>query len=538
MTKKGISRREFLKGAAIGVTAAGLAGCGPKDLSEATEAPEEVISSGEACDDLSKFIAESTAVQDEITEFTDGGEYDVIVVGAGAAGVPCAIKSFQEGNKVLVLQKEPTALSQGNGCTGIMDEGSDPQAKMRFVHAITEELEFRNDREQLKVYAFNSGEAVKWYTEELTATGYDNFRAYESSVDYGEVFGKLATTVCSPNKPDNTGTAMRAILEAYEDKIDVHYSTPAVQLIKDGNKVVGIFAKDPDGKYMKFSATKAVVIATGDYQNNKTMVERLCPDVRNFENKQWNRTGDGQLMGMMAGAVLEPVGHTKILHDFDSGPMWNEPFLCLNMDGERFFNEETDMAYIANYMRDYSPEKAGWYFPIFDDTFEEMVSGWGGRPANHDSIKNYMPEEDVEERGTVLVDRIAVYKADTLDELAEKLELPADELKASVARYNEIVDKGWDEDFGKDPKFLKKIETAPFWGVRKQVRVTAIAAGIITDATTAVLDENKEPIGNLYAIGNVSGPFYGSADYPMVFGGLSLGRCVTQGYVLGKMLGK
>lgn len=546
--KKDISRRDFLKGMAIGATAAGLAGCKPKDIEALNEGANAAANGAAAdsaassagttagCDDLSTYIADSIVVKDEIAESTDGGEYDVIVIGAGAAGVPCAVKAFQGGNKVLVLQKEPTALSQGNGTTGIVADESDPQSLMHFVYVITEELEYRNDREQLKVYAYNSGEAVRWYAEELTATGYENFRAYDSAVDYGEVFGALTTTVCSVNKPDNTGTAMRAILEAYEDRIDVRYSTPAIQLIKDGSKVTGVYGKDKDGTIWKFGATKGIVIATGDYQNNRSMVEKLCPDVRNFESKQYNRTGDGQLMGILAGGVLEPVGHTKILHDFDSGPMWNEPFFCVDSDGKRFFNEETDMAYIANYMRDYDPEKAGYYFPVFDNNFAEMVTNWGGRPATEESIKNYMPEEDVEERGTVLRDRIAVYKADTLDELAEKLGIPADELKASVERYNEVVDMGWDPDFGKAPKYLQKIEQAPFWGVRKQVRVTAIAAGVITDASAAVLDADRNPIENLYAIGNVAGPFYGSADYPMVFGGLSLGRCVTQGYVLGKDL--
>ncbi len=536
-----LSRRRFLKGAAISAAAAGLVACGPKTppptpTAESPEVNTALNTGAGSCDELSAYFAESTAVQEEIKESTDGGEYDVVVIGAGAAGVPCAVKAFQGGNKVLVLQKEPAALSQGNGTTGIIVDSSDPQALMHFVHAITEELEFRNDREQLKVYAYNSGEAAKWYADELAATGYENFRAYESSVDYGEVFGQLTTFACSVNKPDNTGTAMREILESYEDRIDVRYSTPAVQLSKDGNKITGVYGKDKDGTIWKFGAKKAVVIATGDYQNNRAMVEKLCPDVKNFESKQYNRTGDGQLMGMMAGGMLEPVGHTKILHDFDSGPMWNEPFLCVNVDGKRFFNEETDMAYIANYMRDYDPEKAGYYFPVFDNNFTEMVTEWGGRPATEESIQVYMPEADVEDRSGVLVERIAVYKADTLDELAEKLEIPAAELKDSVARYNEVVDMGWDPDFGKDPKYLKKIEQAPFWGVRKQVRVTAIAAGVITDESAAVLDAERKPIENLYAIGNVAGPFYGSADYPMVFGGLSLGRCVTQGYVLGKDL--
>ncbi|MBN1550818.1 FAD-binding protein, partial [bacterium] len=368
------------------------------------------------------------------------------------------------------------------------------------------------------------------------ASGYENFTLSEGEVDYGETFGKLATFACSIVKPDNVGTGVRSILESYDGNIDVRYSTPAVKLITDGNKVTGVYAKDSEGAFYKFTALKGVVIATGDYQNNLAMVEKLCPDVLHFERKQYNRTGDGQLMGMMAGAVLEPIGHTKILHDFDSGPMWNEPFLCLDLNGNRIFNEETDMAYIANYMRDYEPDKAGKYCPIFDSNGFDQVAEWGGRPSSEEAIQKYMPDSDMEERSGVLEDRIAVYKADTLDELADKLGIPAENLKASVERYNEVVDMGWDPDFGKDPKYLKKIEKAPFWGIGKHLRLTAIAAGIITDETGNVLDEEQNPIENLYAIGNVAGPFYGSADYPMVFGGLSLGRCVTQGYVLGKDL--
>ena len=70
-----------------------------------------------------------------------------------------------------------------------------------------------------------------------------------------------------------------------------------------------------------------MILATGDYTNNKAMVERWCPDIAEFDKKQFGKTGDGHILAVSAGAKMENLGHTKMMHDFDSALMWEEPFL-------------------------------------------------------------------------------------------------------------------------------------------------------------------------------------------------------------------
>ncbi|MEL1133684.1 FAD-dependent oxidoreductase [Desulfitobacterium sp. THU1] len=477
----------------------------------------------------------STCELGEITGAEDGGTYDVIVIGAGTSGVPCALKAAEDGAKVLVLQKEDGVVAQGNTCTGIIPGESNAPAMLQLEQETAVSCNYRSDRDQVRVYVQNSGEAVQWYYDTAIASGYPATIA-PAVFDYGSPFGAYKKiSVRSAGKPDNTGTVLASILKANATKLDVRYSTPAVQLIKEGGKVTGVYAKDKSGKYYRFTAAKGVVLATGDYQNNDAMVAKYCPDVKDFHKKQFHKTGDGILMGIAAGGTIEPIGHTKMIHDFDSGTMFDEPFLRVDMYGKRFHNEDVDMSYANNYMRHYDKENTGKYCQIFDDNYEAQVTGWGGRPTPKAGMQVYMPEVDVERKG-VTAELIATYRANTLDELATKLGIPADKLKKSVDRYNELVDLGYDADFGKNPKFMKKIETAPYWGIKKNLRVSALCSGININSDFQALDESRNPVEGLYAIGNCSGQFYGSPDYPLHLAGLSIGRCVTAGYVLGKTL--
>ena len=108
-------------------------------------------------------------------------------------------------------------------------------------------------------------------------------------------------------------------------------------------------------------------------------------------------------------------------------------------------------------------------------------------------------------------------------------------LLCPVERYNELVAKGSDEDFGKQAKWLTPIDTPPFYGIHRHVRVSAIVSGVNVDKHMQVLkDGTEEPIPGLFAIGNVAGNFFAGVDYTMWMPGLSLGRAHTQGYVIGK----
>ena len=105
----------------------------------------------------------------------------------------------------------------------------------------------------------------------------------------------------------------------------------------------------------------------------------------------------------------------------------------------------------------------------------------------------------------------------------------------SVKRYNECVAAGKDLDFGKEAKWLTAIDTPPFYGIHRHVRVSAVVSGVNVGPNMEVLAvETGEPIPGLFAVGNTAGNFYGGVDYSMYMPGLSLGRAHTQGYVTGK----
>ena len=112
--------------------------------------------------------------------------------------------------------------------------------------------------------------------------------------------------------------------------------------------------------------------------------------------------------------------------------------------------------------------------------------------------------------------------------------VPADELQKTIDRYNELCDKGTDVDFGKKSAYMHKIVTAPFWGIRKHIRVSSIDSGVNTNANGQALDADGNVIDGLYCVGNVGGVFYGGADYPFHQTGLSLGRCYTFGMLAAK----
>ena len=120
------------------------------------------------------------------------------------------------------------------------------------------------------------------------------------------------------------------------------------------------------------------------------------------------------------------------------------------------------------------------------------------------------------------------------EELAALLDVPADELQKTIDRYNELCDQGTDADFGKKSAYMHKIEKAPFWGVRKHIRVSSIDSGVNTNANGQALDADGKVIEGLYCVGNVGGVFYGGADYPFHQTGLSLGRCYTFGMLAAK----
>lgn len=535
-----ISRRDLIKiGSigAIGTASIALGGCG----APASSSVGKESSAKQSLDGIPSFMnAPDPIAEKDIVETKD---YDVVVVGAGTAGVPAAISAHVNGASVAVVQKESKPISQGNTAAGIALDKSDDAAIEWLIDSVLKENQYRADREQMRTWARNSGEALDFISEygkdgEHPAALSINDRYPDGYVAQQYPGTNLKVTTFSMRcgvKPICWQDGIESLAAiAAEDGVEFFYSTPAVQLVQsEEGSITGVICEGEKG-YMQFNASKGVVLATGDYQNDEEMVSYYLPDVSMLDKKQMNKTGDGHKMAMWVGGQMEPIGHTKMVHDFDATPMFNEPFLCVDLEGNRFCNEAIDMSLKNNFiLRNSHP---GHYCQIFDSTYVDQVKEWGGRPTDPEALRMYMPEEDVAERKGVREDRIAVYKADTIGELAEKLGIEdAAALEQTVEAYNALAQQGADSNFGKEAKYVKSIVRPPFYGAHLQVRVSAITSGIVVDKDLRVLDGDGEPIKGLFAAGNTAGRFFGGVDYPLDIAGLSVGRAITGGYVAGKI---
>ena len=543
---KEMSRRDLLKMsglAAAGVAGASLlGGCAPKAASSASDSGKAAnggstaatTAAGHERAGLPSFLSAPEPIKDVKTT----KDYDVVIVGAGAAGIPAAITAKEAGASVAVIQKESTAISQGNTATGILLDKSDPAGVEAVVSKLISEHDYRAKREQVELWAKNSGEAITWLfnlAQQCGAQVSDTTKKWTSGIAKVNDYEMNYLSIDFGPKPYNTGEGMKALAEYAEKQgADFFYSTEAKQLVGDASGITGVIAKGAEGN-IQFNAKKGVILAAGDYQNDDEMVNYYLPDLKHLGRKQTNKTGDGHKMAIWAGGAMEDLGHTKMLHDFDAGPgsMCDMPFLAVKMDGTRFCDETCGMSIMNNFLR--SETDQGNYCQIFDNNYTETAASWPGKLFDQEAIKAYMPEEPGEKKG-VYEGQIATFKADTLDELAKKLGITdAAAFKKAVERYNELVAKGVDEDFGKEAKYLAPIDTPPFYGTHRHVRVSAIVSGVNVDEHMRVLkDGTNEAIPGLFAIGNVAGNFFAGVDYTMWMPGLSLGRAHTQGYVAGK----
>jgi len=511
-------------------------------------------------------INASAVILEPITDFAEERDVDIVVCGAGASGVIAAVKAAEMGAKVAVLQKEPIAVSQGNCSSAIIKGGSTEAGLKKWLTFATAVNCWRPNRKLLEAYIERSEEALKfvcekggiteateWKNDKTGVTKYQDTSTVMTGVMHDGTqsfdFGEDKVEVFAPwfgPKPNNYGTLVAGILaDAQEqyDNLEVHFSTPVVQLVKNADgAIVGCVGQGENG-FIKFNA-KSVILATGAYENNATMVRRFCPDIEHFDKKVYHRTGDGNILAIEAGSAMEPVAHSRVMHDFDAGLMWDEhAFLDLNMNGERFVSEEVDMAYISNVLRwqpgfvgenmDHEHQETGslgWYCQIYDNDYMQYATA--GVPEV--VMQRYLKEEDPSLHVGVFPELIDTFRADTIEELAEKMGLPVEATVASFNRYNEMCEKGEDLDFGKKPEFLHKFVTAPFWGIRRHIRCSSITAGVLSDEYGRVVKENGDVIPGLYAVGNLGGQFYGAPDYPFFHPGLSLGHAVTFGFIAGE----
>lgn len=543
-----MNRRNFLRLMGIGGATAGaasLVGCAaPKQKSQDGSAPN-----GEAAEnwrDAPKLVSE--------TDIAETIEIDVIVAGGGIAGCCTGASAAENGLNVAVFEKaeQPrmTGLDFGSVNPAIAKEAGltvDDQGIYRIVRDWTHMAANRMRADIARKFCIESGSAIDWLAEKATARGCDvvlsamrsnsdTYYNYIHTVEFQN--GPLYDVASGAYSVNDAIAALRECLEEHGGQYLT--KTEVVQLDYSDSGVTGVVVKNDDGKYIRYKASKGVVLCTGDFGANEQMMKDLtCFDFDSYDSDGYVNysTGDGfgHRLGLAAGAVFQQGPQPTMMLP-NTYPYF---YLRVNDRGERFCNEDCDSVNMCiNQLQQH--EAKSW--AIFDSKWPTEI------PASLEYSGGMSWDQDFRNLGTPWSEEVeqamldfeaeegALFMADTIDELAEKIGVDAASLKKTVERYNELTASGADEDFGKRSELMTSIEQGPFYALRQVTLMCVTVGGLQVNTNSQCLDETGAPIKGLFAVGNTAGGMFGVDYNEAPVPGVSLGRCCTFGKLLGEHL--
>lgn len=565
MKDHAMNRRSFLTGfaatGALAAAGAALTGCAPSKASSDADKKGESAGSWRDKPEMPASIDETLDV-------------DIVVVGAGNGGLPAATTAAQEGAKVLVFEKAG-AIAAAREAVGALNSSLAPDhhedVPTLLNHA---NMTQSGDANMLlyKTWAEKSGEMIEWMEETLAPKGMlfpfewhrpDDPHAYYPAMCYNPCLDEY-----NPDGP-NYGAYMHleVMADLFQNELggEIRFLTPVQQLVQDeSGKVTGVIAIDGDGKVIQANASKGVIVCTGGYGANDEMLRDLCPG-----NTDWcalrdsnTETGDGIRMALWAGAELEAGGAAMIWNrailpdgfEFDGtytgGDIFlpgSQPFLHVNINGERFMNE--DQCYPMSHAGGANqPGHYSWI--VWDGNYWEDIVRFdtcgcsrlapapSGAAFNADVYdceaitREHLDEFWLNPR----IENGSLKKCDTLEELADAMGFDAaakETFLATIERYNELAEAGEDVDFGKPAYRLSDVSQAPFYAARIGGELLVTIHGVITDANSQPLRKDGSVIEGLYVCGNDQGGFY-PHNYPSNFTGINAGRTATFGRIAAK----
>lgn len=597
MSRRGFLKATTLGGAAAFASAGLLTGCGgSKSRSEKVASTGSVDTSGQlACNDTGKegywseageWIPRWLVAPDYPTSYDEELDCDVLVVGLGVAGMCAARAAIEEGATVVALEQAEhyscRAAQFGNVNSSFQNGANvvfSDQTKAEMLNAVMTANAYRPDPKVWKYFLDHSGEAFDWHVSAKPDITFldPNLTPSESGVDpslvpqggMGETSadGKMYMTCFNnPQNPEYnqsdelypmwpTVICFRPDQVMLNDRVmeiiqnsglaTVRFNTACTQFITDSSgAVVGAYAKTTDDKVIKVNA-KAVVDACGDYGSNAEMRSYFNHESFAFNNWFWpDMLSDGTPTNMGMGLKMAAWAGGKIdwmpapmTHSF-GGALGCDPFLLVNNRGERFCNEDVPgHLWSQRVLR--CPNRV--MFQIFDSNYPDQVHTM---PTGHSCYWKIVDDPETEPWGNYIehigwrtpdeVKEAATCVCDTLDELASQLGIPADELKKTVERYNELAKQGFDADFAKRSDRLYPIEQPPFYGTKIDGAFAfCMVSGVMTDDGAHVIGgDDLHQIPGLYAAGNTMGSRF-AGDYPTTFMGCSHGMAMTFGRLAG-----
>ena len=466
-------------------------------------------------------------------------EYDVVVIGYGAAGAAAAVGAVEAGaEKVLILEKAPYGHEGGNSryAAQLVLAPTDREAALTYYTHLRGM--FDNQTDEIVEGLVDGLLTVRPWLAEHGATLIDY-----PFPEYPELEGAQAAVTVLVHKKTWSAAYykfLQNLVKGHEDKIDIWYETPGVRLIQDKDtKIVhGVIAEN-NGQKVNIRAKNGVIMAMGGFENNDEMLENYCQLSNAYSKGARYNTGDGVKMAIDVGADLWHMSalsgndvnfvnpetgisqgyaltHTTVTAAWTGFP--STSVIIVGSDGTRFMDETAFPRHGHTYL-------SGTWF-----TQHIPENSWCVFDENARLTKKaYLSWSDG------MVDEIEkgwVVKAETLDELAALTGINAEGLKAEIERYNGYCETGIDLEFGNteehNPAALVAIGEGPYYAFPVYATMTNTQGGAKRNLECEVLDVWGDPIPHLYSAGE-----FGSFYTDIYNGGGNLGECLFTGVEAG-----
>ena len=413
---------------------------------------------------------------------------DVVIIGAGGAGMTAAINTAQAGKDVILLEKMPYAGGNTTKATGGMnaaethyqaEQGIDDSVE-QFVEDTMEGGHNINDKDLVTTLAENSAEAIDWL---------DSIGAPLPKVSFSG--GATNARIHAPEDGSGVGAYLVTSLLKKMDELDINvmYDTKATSLISKDGTVTGVKAESRDTEYT--INAKAVILATGGFGNNEDMIVQYRKDLKGtVTTSAPGITGDGIVMAEDVGADLVDIEQIQLHPTVEqktsmliTESVRGDGAILVNQDGKRF----TDELLTRDVVSAAELEQPGSYaYIIFDQRLRDGLK----------AIEKY-------------VSTGITVQGDTIEELAEKIDVDPATLAETLKNWNQYVADQNDPDFGRTTGMDQDLSQAPFYAIKIAPGIHHTMGGVHIDTDARVIDKDGNPIPGLFAAGEVVGGVHG-----------------------------
>jgi fumarate reductase flavoprotein subunit len=472
-------------------------------------------------------------------------ETDVVVVGSGASGLAAALEAAQAGARVIVFEKQPSLGGTSNNFEGVFAVGSAMQ-KEKYI-AYSSDQAFKNFME------YNHWRVDARLVRSLINRSAENIDWLQSlGVEFVEV---------SINMPDAPRTyhvvkgrgqaAVKALVQKVREKgVTIKAASPVKQILKGKSGLSGVVV-DLDGKDTVV-ACRAVVIASGGYANNAEWIKKyagleLGRTVTPMGNT--GKMGDGIRMAWEMGAAAEGMGVLHLIRVAPFGPEFPfmntvegaaiQPVLWVDPKGERFCDE--GIAYYDTSLGNVNSRyKQGYTFCLFDDTIKKHFIEKGVFRGMGTVVPPGCKLRDLEEQleRFLSLSSKEFFGANSIEELAGKMEVDPRVLKNTVEQYNIFCAQRYDAEFAKDPEYLIPLNGPRFYAAKARTCFLGTMGGIKINYKTEAVDEYGTPIAGLYAAGLDAGGLHAESYSMRDTSGIASAFAIISGRVAGENAAK